>query len=113
MVWLNAKGNLWYDISMKTIPSDHQSRMTRALLSLDGLSVGDGFGECFFASATVIERRLAERDAGDYEESLWATVSGLGDRDTTCAIVGGIVAAGTGREGIPTDWLNARAPVVV
>ena len=29
----------------------------------------------------------------DYEEAMWQTVSGLGDRDTNCAIVGGIVAA--------------------
>jgi ADP-ribosylglycohydrolase len=35
-------------------------------------------------------------------------VSGLGDRDTTCAIVGGIVAARHGVEGIPADWLAAR-----
>jgi len=44
----------------------------------------------------------------NYEEALWATVSGLGDRDTTCAIVGGIVACYTGVEGIPAEWLGAR-----
>jgi ADP-ribosylglycohydrolase len=44
----------------------------------------------------------------DYEESLWQTVSGLGDRDTTCAIVGGIVALHVGAEGIPSEWLAAR-----
>lgn len=43
-----------------------------------------------------------------YEEALWETVSGLGDRDTTCAIVGGIVAARTGREGIPEQWRHNR-----
>lgn len=44
----------------------------------------------------------------DYEEALWLTVSGLGDRDTTCAIVGGIVAMFTGTESIPREWLKAR-----
>ncbi|HJT27535.1 MAG TPA: ADP-ribosylglycohydrolase family protein [Pyrinomonadaceae bacterium] len=44
----------------------------------------------------------------NYEEALWLTVSGLGDRDTTCAIVGGIVASHTGIEGIPPDWLKSR-----
>ena len=44
----------------------------------------------------------------NYEEALWATVSGLGDRDTTCAIVGGIVACFTGTEGIPPEWMEAR-----
>lgn len=55
----------------------------------------------------------AARHAGNYTEALWATVSGLGDRDTTCAIVGGIVAVGAGREGIPAEWLQAREPIHV
>ena len=44
----------------------------------------------------------------NYEEALWLTVSGLGDRDTTCAIVGGIVALYAGVENIPDAWLSAR-----
>jgi ADP-ribosylglycohydrolase len=44
----------------------------------------------------------------NYEEAIWLTVSGLGDRDTTCAIVGGIVAIYTGIAGIPPAWLQAR-----
>lgn len=44
----------------------------------------------------------------NYEEALWLTVSGLGDRDTTCAIVGGIVACRTGVEDIPKEWLKQR-----
>jgi ADP-ribosylglycohydrolase len=44
----------------------------------------------------------------NYEEALWLTVSGLGDRDTTCAIVGGIVASYTGIEGIPRAWIDTR-----
>jgi ADP-ribosylglycohydrolase len=47
----------------------------------------------------------------NYEEAMWATVSALGDRDTTCAIVGGIVACYTGVVGIPPDWLAAREPL--
>jgi ADP-ribosylglycohydrolase len=43
-----------------------------------------------------------------FEESLWTTVEGMGDRDTTCAIVGGIVGLRSGREGIPPVWLSAR-----
>jgi ADP-ribosylglycohydrolase len=49
----------------------------------------------------------AHRSAGS-EEALWETVSGLGDRDTTCAIVGGIVAMKTGRASIPENWLARR-----
>jgi ADP-ribosylglycohydrolase len=44
----------------------------------------------------------------NYEEAIWLTVSGLGDRDTTCAIVGGIVAAGSGTAGIPPMWRESR-----
>jgi ADP-ribosylglycohydrolase len=43
-----------------------------------------------------------------YEQALWLTASGLGDIDTTCAMVGGILAARTGMEGIPPAWLAAR-----
>jgi ADP-ribosylglycohydrolase len=39
---------------------------------------------------------LAARHLDDYVEALWTTVSALGDRDTTCAIVGGIVASAVG-----------------
>lgn len=44
----------------------------------------------------------------NFEEALWLTVSGLGDRDTTCAIVGGIVVLYTGRESLPLAWIEAR-----
>ncbi|MBI3924619.1 MAG: ADP-ribosylglycohydrolase family protein [Armatimonadetes bacterium] len=48
----------------------------------------------------------AARHLDSYPEALWATVSGLGDLDTTCAIVGGIVVL-CAREGIPADWRSA------
>jgi ADP-ribosylglycohydrolase len=41
----------------------------------------------------------------NYEEAIWKTMSGGGDVDTTCAMVGGIVACYTGLEGIPKQWL--------
>ncbi len=44
-----------------------------------------------------------------YEEALWLTASGLGDIDTTCAIVGGIVALSSGN--IPAEWTSAREPL--
>ena len=55
----------------------------------------------------------AARHIDQYEEALWATVSGLGDRDTTCAIVGGVVVLATGRASIPPEWLHAREPLAV
>ncbi len=43
----------------------------------------------------------------NYEQALWKTVSALGDRDTTCAIVGSVVALNTGIEGIPSYWMKS------
>ncbi len=48
----------------------------------------------------------AAHHLGDYEEALWQTVAGLGDRDTTCAIVGGIVALSAGE--VPSGWVRRR-----
>jgi ADP-ribosylglycohydrolase len=48
----------------------------------------------------------AARHLDDYVEAMWQTVSGLGDRDTTCAIVGGIVAAAGAA--VPPDWRACR-----
>lgn len=50
----------------------------------------------------------AARHLDDYVEAMWTTVSGLGDRDTTCAIVGGIIALSAGAESIPVVWREAR-----
>jgi ADP-ribosylglycohydrolase len=50
----------------------------------------------------------AARHMGDFTDALWTTASVGGDMDTTCAIVGGIVALSCGREGIPAEWLASR-----
>lgn len=45
----------------------------------------------------------------DYEDAMWRTVSALGDRDTTCAIVGGILGAHGAAP--PAAWLARREPL--
>lgn len=40
----------------------------------------------------------------NYEEAIWLTLAGQGDCDTTCAIVGGIVALRTGIDSLPAAW---------
>ncbi len=58
----------------------------------------------------------AARHLDNFEAAMWATVSGLGDslserlrqRDTTCAIVGGIIALYVGAQGIPSAWQRSR-----
>ena len=54
---------------------------------------------CIWCAATELDH---------FEEALWLTVEGLGDRDTTCAIVGGIVACYTGADAIPDEWKTRR-----
>ncbi|WP_051801614.1 ADP-ribosylglycohydrolase family protein [Streptomyces sp. NRRL F-525] len=47
----------------------------------------------------------AARGLGDYEGAFWATAQVGGDVDTTCAIVGGVIAGG--RAGTPpAEWLE-------
>jgi ADP-ribosylglycohydrolase len=48
-------------MSPNFLPGDHAERMSRAWLALEGLSVGDAFGECFFGSPETVSRRLEER----------------------------------------------------
>jgi len=53
----------------------------------------------------------AARNLDDYERAIWTTASTGGDVDTTCAIVGGIVAAHLGKAGLPAPWLSACEPL--
>jgi ADP-ribosylglycohydrolase len=53
----------------------------------------------------------AARHLNDYEEAVWTAASVGGDIDTICAIVGGVVALGSGRDSIPAEWLASREPL--
>lgn len=53
----------------------------------------------------------AARNLTDYERAFWTTAGAGGDVDTTCAIVGGIVAAQVGLEGLPQRWRAACEPL--
>ncbi|AXI81660.1 ADP-ribosylglycohydrolase family protein [Peterkaempfera bronchialis] len=53
----------------------------------------------------------AARHLDDYEAALWATASAGGDVDTTCAIVGGILASRLGVDGIPRHWHDTVEPL--
>ena len=53
----------------------------------------------------------AAHHLSDFQEAMWTMVSAGGDMDTTCAIVGGIVALYVGLDGIPSSWRMAREPL--
>ncbi len=71
-----------------------------------------GSGQGLLASDTVpYAVWCAARHLDDFEDALWSTAAGLGDIDTTCAMVGGIVAQFVGRDGLPREWLRRREPL--
>lgn len=86
-----------------------QARKVRASVKITSVVRRLGNGARISAQDTVpFTLWCAAQHLDDYQAALWLTVSGLGDRDTTCAIVGGIVAAHVGSEGIPSEWRTRR-----
>ena len=49
----------------------------------------------------------------DFEKAMWLAASAGGDRDTLCAITGGVVASYVGVEGIPDSWRSRRETLPV
>jgi ADP-ribosylglycohydrolase len=64
-----------------------------------GITAQDTVPFCLWCTAHHLDSYLA---------AIWRTADGLGDIDTNCAIVGGIVAARVGVEGLPAGWLARR-----
>ena len=54
---------------------------------------------------------IVARHVDSYEEAVWTATSQHGDRDTTGAIVGGIVVLATGEDQIPVLWRAATEPL--
>jgi ADP-ribosylglycohydrolase len=68
-----------------------------------------GSGDRVLAEDTVpFTLWCASRHADSFSDAFWCTVAGFGDRDTTCAIVGGIVALSDMRVGVPDQWKARR-----
>lgn len=111
----SATDDVWRDILAHT-PDSLTREMLRRARDLGACSVRHaaevlGTGARISAPDTVpfcVWSALAFRT--DFEEAMWNTVSGLGDRDTTCAIVGGIVASAPGLT-LPDAWLRRAEPL--
>jgi ADP-ribosylglycohydrolase len=105
------------DAVLRQVPQGRvRAGLSRARLMLS-VSVAEaayelGNGEQVTAQDTVpFTVWVAARFLADYPAAIRACVEAGGDADTTSAIVGGIVAAHTGRDGIPPEWLAAREPL--
>lgn len=80
----------------KTVGLDYHIDTVRSIL---------GDGTKILAQDTVpFAIWCAAHHLHDFEEALWKAVSILGDRDTICAIVGGIVIMSAPAETIPEAW---------
>ncbi len=82
------------------IPPDDMRAASWKLGTGSKVSAQDTVPFCLWSAAHHLD---------NYEEALWWTAKGFGDCDTTCAIVGGIVALSTG--GVPAAWVEQREPL--
>lgn len=83
-----------------TFPFESDIQTAAAILGNGtNVSAQDTVPFCVWSSA---------RGLGQFEDAMWDTVSVLGDRDTTCAIVGGIITPYIGVKNIPAVFLESR-----
>ena len=82
------------------IPSTELQQAVKFLGSGIEISAQDTVPFCLWSAAYHLN---------NYEEALWHTVKGMGDRDTTCAIVGGIVSLSA--KELPSAWQKQREPL--
>ena len=108
-------GREWIEQVRDATPSGYtRDGIEQALALKEDASIADaavtlGNGSGVTAADTVpLCLWVTARHSRDFVEALWQTVSALGDRDTTCAIVGGIVALCVGENGLPLEWFARR-----
>ncbi|QDT39880.1 ADP-ribosylglycohydrolase family protein [Stratiformator vulcanicus] len=106
--------SLFHEVLIRTPDGDVRAGIVTARDLSAKVSIGRaatvlGNGDQITAPDTVpLCLWLAARHAYDFEEALWQTISALGDRDTNCAIVGGIIASQPNPPPIPDRWLVER-----
>jgi len=107
-------GESWLCEVREATPSGHvRTGIDEALALAPDASIFDasmqlGNGSGITAPDTVPLCLWVAARARDFESGLWEVLAALGDRDTTCAIVGGILALSLGPGSIPQRWLDAR-----
>jgi len=87
------------ELAMQIPPDDLQTAIQK-LGTGNQVSCQDTVPFCLWCAAFNLD---------NFEQALWLTAKGLGDVDTTCAIVGGIVTLSA--KEIPALWLQRREPL--
>ena len=111
------RASLIAEVARHTPPGHVQRRLERAAaiaLETAPAAVGEELGTGLDVAAhdTVpFCIWVAARHLDSYEDALWTATGQLGDRDTTGAIVGGIVVLATGEDSIPALWRAAMEPL--
>ncbi len=110
-------GAEFLDLILPSIPDSEVKKRTLEARDIHEATTGEeaaldlGSGMAVSAQDTVpFVLWCAAQHPDNYEEALWLTVSGLGDRDTTCAMVGGIVA-NSSQKPIPQIWQSNTEPL--
>jgi ADP-ribosylglycohydrolase len=110
--------NRWLEVVSRSMPGDATELLE--LLRSAVTSVENGQSTSHFARSLGLERGITGYTyhtvpiavhswlsyPNDFRKSVIAVIECGGDADTTAAIVGGIVGARVGKEGIPADWLG-------
>ena len=91
------------DLLGQIIISVQAKQSTRAFAESIGLAKGVT-GYAFHTVPIAIHAWLSF--PSDYQRAVTEVIGCGGDADTTAAIVGGIVGAGVGRQGIPDPWID-------
>jgi ADP-ribosylglycohydrolase len=95
-------------------PTREGVRRSIAMLRAEPITVAAelGNGSRVLASDTVpFAIWCAATHLADFAGACWSCVTVGGDIDTTCAMVGGIVAGAVGIAGIPAEWRASREPL--
>jgi ADP-ribosylglycohydrolase len=100
---VDAGADEFIELIGQAVDSARMGEATTAFAASQGLGSGVS-GYVYHTVPVAIQAWL--RHPGDFGNALMAVIRCGGDTDTTGAIVGAIVGAGVGRQGIPIQWLD-------
>lgn len=98
-----SEGTEFFALMENTVNAVNQGWDTQTFCALIGLDIGVS-GYVFHTVPVVIHAWLTHQ--GDFRAAIIAVVQCGGDTDSTAALVGGIVGASVGKNGIPSEWLD-------
>jgi ADP-ribosylglycohydrolase len=99
---LSGEGEEFLSLMRKVVDSVAQGESARIFMQKLGLERGVS-GYIYHTVPVVIQVWI--RNPTDYKSAISEIIRCGGDTDTTAAILGGIVGASVGENGIPYDWL--------